>query len=68
MAVRTRTIPLGKSSSGRGAEDLDLHQLRLQLRARVGVNFAAEGNFFENRLSPNHRVPPHPGYALRGAG
>src|SRR6267154_6230560 len=53
MTVRTSTIPLGECSSGSGAEDLHLHQFRLQLCAHVGVNFAAEGNFFENWSGPN---------------
>ena len=66
MAIRASAIPLGESSSGGRAEDFDVHQIRLQLCTHVGVNFAAEGNFFENRSCPNHCVPPHLGYALRG--
>lgn len=66
MAVRAGTIPLWKTAPGRRAEDLHLHEVRLQLCARVGVDFAAQRYFFKNRSGPSHDPHPFPWSTCRG--
>jgi len=54
-AVRAGTIPLGKATPGRGAEDRNAHtDLSLQFGVRVRANFAVQANFFVLRGCPFH--------------
>ena len=56
--VSAAAIPLRKPTPGRRTEDLNAHLAGLELCADVGVNFAAEHNFFENRSGPSHKLSP----------
>src|SRR5260370_6000918 len=56
--VSAAAIPLRKPTPGRRTEDLNAHLAGLELCADVGVNFAAENNFFENRTDPSHNFHP----------
>ena len=59
-AVSAAAIPLRKPTPGRRTEDLNAHlwSADLELCAHVGVDFAAENNFFENRTGPSHKLSP----------
>src|SRR5271155_2825920 len=57
--VSAGAIPLREPTPGRRTEDLNAHLLfaGLELCAHVGIDFAAENNFFENRTGPSHNFP-----------
>jgi len=65
-AVSAAAIPLREPTPGRRTEDPNAHLLFLQcyfciaagleLCAYVGVDFAAENDFFENWSGPSHNV------------
>jgi len=52
--VPATAIPLRKPAPGRRTEDMKAHLAELESCARVGVDFAAKNNFFENRAGPSH--------------
>lgn len=54
LAIWAGAIPLGKSSAGGRAEDLYPHAADLQLRVGVGIDFAAEIDFFKCGGCPLH--------------
>ena len=53
-AVSASAIPLREPAPGRRTEDLNAHLAELEFCAHVGVDFAAENDFFENRTGPSH--------------
>ena len=54
MAVLAIAIPLRKATSRGGAQDCNPHCGCLQLRGRVGVDFAVQANLFKLGARPFH--------------
>ena len=52
--VSAAAVPLRKPTPGRRTEDKNVHLAGLEFCAHVGIDFAAENNFFENRAGPGH--------------
>src|ERR1035438_4295970 len=55
-AVSAAAIPLREPTHGRRTEDPNAHLAGLEFCVHVGVDFATEYNFFENRTGPSHNV------------
>lgn len=55
-AVSATAIPLRKAAPGCRTEDQDAHSARLELRANVRIDFAAQNDFFKYGSSPDHCV------------
>jgi hypothetical protein len=54
-AIMTGTIPLGKTTPGRGTEDCDVHSSsELELGVGIRANFTAQANLFVLRGCPFH--------------
>jgi hypothetical protein len=54
QAVSAATIPLREPTPSRGTEDANLHLGGLEFCAYVGVDLAAEKDFFKYRTGPSH--------------